>query len=124
MGHLASLHIARSECQRLNVTGQMQTPSRLFGSSAVVKSYVASDGVAEEARTRGFVPPTFAGFAFVAAVSLAGGDIPRRQSGVKKVKNWAGLGVTRPPRGSHRFKWSGWIIQPIPERQTLRQSAS
>jgi hypothetical protein len=37
-----------------------------FGCSAVVGSFVAStEGVAEEARTRGFAAPAFAGCAFV-----------------------------------------------------------
>jgi hypothetical protein len=39
----------------------------LFGSSAVVGSYVAPGEAASrrKARTRGFAPPAFAGFAFV-----------------------------------------------------------
>jgi hypothetical protein len=42
---------------------------RPFGSPAILGSLVASgetkSGVAEEARTRGFAAPAFAGFAFV-----------------------------------------------------------
>jgi hypothetical protein len=42
-----------------------------FGSSAVVGPFVASmEGVAEEARTRGFAAPAFAGCAFVEGVVL------------------------------------------------------
>src|SRR5439155_13775127 len=42
------------------------------GSSAVVgPSWRQGSGVAEEARTRGFVSPAFAGFAFLAAVLVA-----------------------------------------------------
>src|SRR6267378_6513338 len=40
-------------------------------------------GVAEEARTRGFVPPALAGFAFLAAVLLAACQIRRRRPCVK-----------------------------------------
>jgi hypothetical protein len=44
-------------------------PSYAFGSSAILGSFVASGatcgGVAEEARTRGFAAPAFAGCAFV-----------------------------------------------------------
>jgi hypothetical protein len=40
-----------------------------FGSSAILGSFVASgvtcDGIAEEARTRGFAAPAFAGWALV-----------------------------------------------------------
>jgi hypothetical protein len=45
------------------MSGQTQAP---FGGSAVVGSFVApAEGVAEEARTRGFAAPAFAGCAFI-----------------------------------------------------------
>ena len=45
--------------------------SNTFGSSAVVGPFVASlEGVAEEARTRGFAAPAFAGCAFVEVWAL------------------------------------------------------
>src|SRR5437899_858642 len=51
---------------------ESQTPSHPFGGSAILGSFVACEaGVAEEARTRGFAPPAFAGFASVAGALLA-----------------------------------------------------
>src|SRR5439155_9866028 len=66
---------------------ETELPSHLFGSSAIVGSFVACEvGVAEEVRTRGFVPPAFAGFTFVAvallAALLAGTDLQRGHSSV------------------------------------------
>jgi hypothetical protein len=55
--------VARDECS--NNTNAEQP----FGSSAILGSFVASGryrrSVAEEARTRGFATPAFAGWAFV-----------------------------------------------------------
>jgi hypothetical protein len=52
--------------------GSFQTKTNAdlpFGSSAILRSFVASegdwDGVAEEARTRSFAPPAFAGLALL-----------------------------------------------------------
>src|SRR5439155_7577648 len=51
-------------CAGLHVPPKDQTPSFHSSSSAVLGSFVASaSGVAEEARTRGFASPAFAGFA-------------------------------------------------------------
>jgi hypothetical protein len=57
------------------VSEQTQAP---FGGSAVVGSFVASaEGVAEEARTRGFAAPVFAGCAFVEVwYALRYGPVP------------------------------------------------
>jgi len=43
-------------------TTRAEPPFRQLGD---LGSFVASNGVAEEARTRGFAPPAFAGLAFV-----------------------------------------------------------
>jgi hypothetical protein len=61
-------------CPR-DVSGPDNTNAELpFGSSAILGSFVASvaacAGVAEEARTRGFATPAFAGLAFVEAWTL------------------------------------------------------
>jgi hypothetical protein len=42
----------------------------LFGGSAVLGTFVTPEGVAEEARTRSFASPAFAGFALVEAKRL------------------------------------------------------
>jgi hypothetical protein len=47
-------------------------PSPPVGGSAVLGSFVASEGVAEEARTRGFAAPAFAGCAFIASAARVG----------------------------------------------------
>ena len=73
---------AEARAPRYFQQDKRQTPSHPFGSSAIVGSFVAcEDGVAEEARTRGFAPPAFTGFAFVGCEALT--HIALRQSGVK-----------------------------------------
>jgi hypothetical protein len=53
-----------------------QTPTHLFGSSAIFGSFVAFvEGVAEEARTRGFAPPAFTGLALIEVWTLRWGSV-------------------------------------------------
>jgi hypothetical protein len=73
-------------CRRRCPRGHTK-PSYLVGSSAVVGFFVASvsgpkAGVAEEARTRGFATPAFAGCAFVGGVARL--EIHRVLGGVKR----------------------------------------
>src|SRR5205085_6952831 len=74
---------------RLPKENDRELPDAVARRSWVLRG-VTCLGVAEEARTRGFVPPALAGFTFLAAVLLAACQIRRRRPRVKGRGSQAG----------------------------------